>query len=75
MSTSLKNESGDEDGSFLMSTVRKTGSLSNKIYKINAEIKTQKNAQYKRDTDIRGSPSLGYVHKTCQSFLYINPAI
>jgi hypothetical protein len=40
--------------------VRKTGPRSNKIkqmWKQNIE-----DTQYKRDTDLRGSPSVGYVH-------------
>jgi hypothetical protein len=45
--------------------VRKTGPQSNKIkqmWKQNTE-----DTQYKRDTDLRGSPSVGYVHqRNCQ---------
>jgi hypothetical protein len=45
--------------------VRKTGPRSNKIkqmWKKNTE-----DTQYKRDTDLRGSPSVGYVHqRNCQ---------
>jgi hypothetical protein len=45
--------------------VRKTGPWSNKIkqmWKQNIE-----DTQYNRDTDLRGSPSVGYVHqRNCQ---------
>jgi hypothetical protein len=45
--------------------VRKIGPWSNKIkqmWKQNTE-----DTQYKRDTDLRGSPSVGYVHqRNCQ---------
>jgi len=46
-------------------SVRKTGPWSNKIkqmWKQNIE-----DTQYNRDTDLRGSPSVGYVHqRNCQ---------
>jgi uncharacterized protein YgiM (DUF1202 family) len=49
----------------LVNDVRKTGPWSNKIkqmWKQNTE-----DTQYNRDTDLRGSPSVGYVHqRNCQ---------
>jgi hypothetical protein len=47
-------------GTFIGLVVRKPGSLRNKI-KTNAEIK-QRRYIHNRDTYIRGSPSVGYVH-------------
>jgi hypothetical protein len=45
--------------------VRKTGPRSNKIKQM-WKLKTE-DTQYKRDTDLRGSPSVGYIHqRNCQ---------
>jgi hypothetical protein len=47
------------------STVRKTGPRSNKIKQMQKQ--NTEDTQYKRDTDLRGSPSVGYVHqRNCQ---------
>jgi hypothetical protein len=40
--------------------VRKTGPWSNKIKQMRKQNTEDK--QYNRDTDLRGSPSVGYVH-------------
>jgi hypothetical protein len=46
-------------------TVRKTGPWSNKIKQMRKQ--NTEDTQYKRDTDLRGSPSVGYVHqRNCQ---------
>jgi hypothetical protein len=46
-------------------TVRKTGPRSNKIKQMQKQ--NTEDTQYKRDTDLRGSPSVGYVHqRNCQ---------
>jgi hypothetical protein len=48
--------------------VRKTRPWSNKT---NAEKNTE-DTQYNRDTDLRGSPSVGYIHqRNCQVLLFI----
>jgi hypothetical protein len=45
--------------------VRKTGPRSNKIKQMQKQ--NTEDTQYKRDTDLRGSPSVGYVHqRNCQ---------
>jgi hypothetical protein len=45
--------------------VRKTGPRSNKIKQMRKQ--NTEDTQYKRDTDLRGSPSVGYVHqRNCQ---------
>jgi hypothetical protein len=45
--------------------VRKTGPWSNKIKQMQKQ--NTEDTQYKRDTDLRGSPSVGYVHqRNCQ---------
>jgi hypothetical protein len=45
--------------------VRKTGQRSNKIKQMQKQ--NTEDTQYKRDTDLRGSPSVGYVHqRNCQ---------
>jgi hypothetical protein len=45
--------------------VRKTGPQSNKIKQMRKQ--NTEDTQYKRDTDLRGSPSVGYVHqRNCQ---------
>jgi hypothetical protein len=41
--------------------VRKTGPRSNKIKQMQKQ--NIEDTQYKRDTDLRGSPSVGYVHQ------------
>jgi hypothetical protein len=44
---------------------RKTGPRSNKIKQMQKQ--NTEDTQYKRDTDLRGSPSVGYVHqRNCQ---------
>jgi hypothetical protein len=49
----------------LPSVVRKTGPRSNKIKQMQKQ--NTEDTQYKRDTDLRGSPSVGYVHqRNCQ---------
>jgi hypothetical protein len=40
---------------------RKIGSHSNKIKQMRKQ--NTEDTQYKRDTDLRGSPSVGYVHQ------------
>jgi hypothetical protein len=46
-------------------SVRKTGPRSNKIKQMQKQ--NTEDTQYKRDTDLRGSPSVGYVHqRNCQ---------
>jgi len=46
-------------------SVRKTGPWSNKIKQMKKQ--NTEDTQYKRDTDLRGSPSVGYVHqRNCQ---------
>jgi hypothetical protein len=48
-----------------MIVVRKTGPRSNKIKQMQKQ--NIEDTQYKRDTDLRGSPSVGYVHqRNCQ---------
>jgi hypothetical protein len=48
-----------------LKTVRKTGPRSNKIKQIQKQ--NTEDTQYKRDTYLRGSPSVGYVHqRNCQ---------
>jgi hypothetical protein len=45
--------------------VRKTGPQRNKIKQMQKQ--NTEDTQYKRDTDLRGSPSVGYVHqRNCQ---------
>jgi hypothetical protein len=45
--------------------VRKIGPRSNKIKQMRKQ--NTEDTQYKRDTDLRGSPSVGYVHqRNCQ---------
>jgi hypothetical protein len=45
--------------------VRKIGPQSNKIKQMQKQ--NTKDTQYKRDTDLCGSPSVGYVHqRNCQ---------
>jgi hypothetical protein len=45
--------------------VRKIGPRSNKIKQMQKQ--NTEDTQYKRDTDLRGSPSVGYVHqRNCQ---------
>jgi hypothetical protein len=45
--------------------VRKIGPRSNKIKQMQKQ--NTKDTQYNRDTDLRGSPSVGYVHqRNCQ---------
>jgi hypothetical protein len=41
--------------------VRKTGPRRNKIKQMQKQ--NTEDTQYKRDTDLRGSPSVGYVHQ------------
>jgi hypothetical protein len=41
--------------------VRKIGPWSNKIKQMQKQ--NTEDTQYKRDTDLRGSPSVGYVHQ------------
>ena len=41
--------------------VRKIGPQSNKIKQMRKQ--NTEDTQYKRDTDLRGSPSVGYVHQ------------
>jgi hypothetical protein len=41
--------------------VRKTGPQSNKIKQMQKQ--NTEDTQYKRDTDLRGSPSVGYIHQ------------
>jgi hypothetical protein len=41
--------------------VRKTGPRSNKIKQMQKQ--NTEDTQHKRDTDLRGSPSVGYVHQ------------
>jgi hypothetical protein len=41
--------------------VRKTGPQRNKIKQMRKQ--NTKDTQYKRDTDLHGSPSVGYVHQ------------
>ena len=49
--------------------VRKTGPQSNKIKQMQKQ--NTEDTQYKRDKNLRGSPSVGYVHqRNCRSFLY-----
>jgi len=49
--------------------VKKKGSWSNKINRCGNKMQKKQN---KRDTDICGSPDLGYIHKEiCRSFLSI----
>jgi hypothetical protein len=44
---------------------RKTGPWSNKIKQMQKQ--NTEDTQYNRDTDLRGSPSVGYVHqRNCQ---------
>jgi hypothetical protein len=46
-------------------SVRKIGPQSNKIKQMQKQ--NTEDTQYKRDTDLRGSPSVGYVHqRNCQ---------
>jgi hypothetical protein len=50
---------------FGLMNVRKTGPRSNKIKQMQKQ--NTEDTQYKRDTDLRGSPSVGYVHqRNCQ---------
>jgi hypothetical protein len=50
---------------FYFRGVRKTGPRSNKIKQMRKQ--NTEDTQYKRDTDLRGSPSVGYVHqRNCQ---------
>jgi hypothetical protein len=44
----------------LQNNVRKTGPQSNKIKQMQKQ--NTEDTQYKRDTDLRGSPSVGYIH-------------
>jgi hypothetical protein len=54
---------GDVD--YFNSSVRKTGPRSNKIKQMRKQ--NTKDTQYNRDTDLCGSPSVGYVHqRNCQ---------
>jgi hypothetical protein len=47
------------------SSVRKIGPWINKIKKMQKQ--NTEDTQYKRDTDLRGSPSVGYIHqRNCQ---------
>ena len=49
----------------LVVSVRKTGPQRNKIKQMRKQ--NTEDTQYKRDTDLRGSPSVGYVHqRNCQ---------
>jgi hypothetical protein len=49
----------------ILKTVRKIGPWSNKIKQMQKQ--NIEDTQYKRDTDLRGSPSVGYVHqRNCQ---------
>jgi hypothetical protein len=46
-------------------TVRKTGPWSNKIKQMRKQ--NTEDTQYNRDTDLHGSPSVGYIHqRNCQ---------
>jgi hypothetical protein len=46
-------------------SVRKTGPRSNKIKQMQKQ--NTEDTQYKRDTDLHGSPSVGYIHhRNCQ---------
>jgi hypothetical protein len=48
-----------------VNTIRKTGPWSNKIKQMRKQ--NTEDTQYNRDTDLRGSPSVGYVHqRNCQ---------
>ena len=46
---------------YTLTNVRKTGPWSNKIKQMQKQ--NTKDIQYKRDTDLRGSTSVGYVHQ------------
>jgi hypothetical protein len=57
----------------MIPVVRKIGQRSNKIKQM--QKKNTEDTQYKRDIDLRGSPSVGYVHREiARSFLYYYPA-
>jgi hypothetical protein len=48
-----------------IASVRKTGLWSNKIKQMQKQ--NIEDTQYNRDTDLRGSPSVGYIHqRNCQ---------
>jgi hypothetical protein len=52
-------------GQLYNTLVRKIGPRSNKIKQMQKQ--NTEDTQYKRDTDLRGSPSVGYVHqRNCQ---------
>jgi hypothetical protein len=42
-------------------SIRKTGPWNNKIKQMRKQ--NTEGTQYKRDTDLRGSPSVGYIHQ------------
>jgi hypothetical protein len=63
----------EHDEHLCLVLVRKTGPRSNKIKQMQKQ--NTEDTQYKRDTDLRGSPSVGYVHqRNFRSFLYYYPA-
>jgi hypothetical protein len=65
LSELVKNEDFKRSPSKLLQFVRKTGPRSNKIKQMQKQ--NTEDTQYKRDTDLRGSPSVGYVHqRNCQ---------
>jgi hypothetical protein len=54
-----------------MIVVRKIGLRSNKIKQMQKQ--NTEDTQYKRDIDLRGSPSVGYVHQRNCQVLQQNP--
>jgi hypothetical protein len=59
----MRRSISEDQGVF--DNVRKTGPRSNKIKQMRKQ--NTEDTQYKRDTDLRGSPSVGYVHqRNCQ---------
>jgi hypothetical protein len=58
---SIRNPSNIYQYIFLGYFVRKTGPWSNKIKQMQKQ--NTEDTQYKRDMDLRGSPSVGYVHQ------------